>query len=133
MADQRVPASWADAVTEREKLVPEIQRLQNFMTGIGLEQEIISAHDYHRKRTDAVRRLTQLNNRASFLRRWMRENQLKGPAGQNPQLLAMAEAYRLLDRAVELIPGGSLDAEIEVCLSHLEQFIPIAMLEKADA
>ncbi len=118
-------------MAERNRLIPEIQRLQGELSGISASS--VSSVDYHRRRAENVSRTQWLQQRAGVLRRWIAE-QTTESNGIDKKVLTMASAYNLLVKIQEHDTGSPFSNEIEACLGMLERFVPIGLItEEAKA
>jgi hypothetical protein len=116
-------ASLDEARAERKRIVPEIQRLGNWLAGVATDGNglRVSSQDYHRQRGEVVARLTQLQQRAGAIRDWLRERE-EPIMGQHPNKLLLARCYRLLLERDD-------EPEVAAVLRGIEEQVPLALLD----
>lgn len=121
--NRREPASVEDAHRERGECVAQIQELQAWVSGIATDGRgvAVSSQTYQRQRADVIRRLTQLQHRAGFLRKWIHAK-TGGQDSTHPNKVLLARCY------AALLPYEPEDSQL---LREIEAQVPAPVLEAA--
>ena len=125
MKHQDEPTSFAQAEAERKDIVAKIQEHQDWLSGrdVHLNGRRISSVTYHVEREQRCVQLTRLQQRAGFLRDWIKDyNRQHDEVGIGEARRLLAELFHavceLQDSGVEIGP------RIEAVLSEIEMALP---------
>jgi hypothetical protein len=121
MKYQDEPISFVQAEAERKDIVTKIQEIQDWLSGRDVHKNgrRISSVTYHTEREQKCTQLTRLQQRAGFLRDWIKDyNRQHGENGMKLLVELFHAVCELQERGVEVGP------RIEAVLSEIEMTLP---------